>query len=274
VTRYQTLLLDLDDTLYPASSGVWEAIGDRIDRFMIEVVGIDAAQASPLRQFYFEHYGTSLNGLRLHHGIDPSAYLRYVHDVPLEDFILPDPELRRMIQGLAFPPVIFTNADAAHARRVLTALEVNDLIEQIIDIVALEWVNKPRRRLIARAALCVGSSPASSSTTRFATWSPLRSEWAPCWWDLPNERMGSTTPSPAHPICWPPSPSWAAQTDLLQRLPDSWRPTSGCRCNRRSPWLRTRAPSWLSEGRPSTGGRWVSVWPCESGSCKRVARRE
>lgn len=160
MARYQTLLLDLDDTLYPASSGVWEAIGERINRFMIEVVGIDADRASPLRQFYFEHYGTSLNGLRVHHGIDPSAYLRFVHDVPLEDFILPDPDLRRMIQRLAFPPVIFTNADVAHARRVLAALQVDDLIEQIIDIVALEWVNKPQPEAYRRAlALCHQSDP-------------------------------------------------------------------------------------------------------------------
>jgi putative hydrolase of the HAD superfamily len=160
VARFQTLLLDLDDTVYPASSGLWEAIGERINRFMIEVVGIDADQAPALRRLYFERYGTSLSGLRLHHGIDPFAYLRFVHDLPLEDHLSPDPRLRLMLQRLSIPPVIFTNADAAHARRVLDVLGVGDLIGEVIDIVALEWVNKPLPDAYRRAlALCRQDDP-------------------------------------------------------------------------------------------------------------------
>src|SRR3972149_1205686 len=160
MARFQSLLLDLDDTLYPASSGVWEAIGDRINRFMIEVVGIDPGQAPALRQFYFEHYGTSLNGLRRHHGVDPFAYLSYVHDVPLENYLWPDPGLRRMLEDLAVLPVIFTNADAAHARRVLSLLGVGDLVGEIIDIVALDWMNKPQPEAYHRAlALCRQDDP-------------------------------------------------------------------------------------------------------------------
>jgi putative hydrolase of the HAD superfamily len=148
-------LLDLDDTVYPAGTGLWEAIGERINRFMVEAVGIDPVRASSLRQQYFERYGTSLNGLRIHYRIDPFAYLAYVHDLPLEAYLGPDPSLRRMLTQLSVPPVIFTNADSAHARRVLRVLGVDDLIGQIIDIVALEWVNKPQPEAYRRAmALC------------------------------------------------------------------------------------------------------------------------
>jgi putative hydrolase of the HAD superfamily len=154
------LLLDLDDTLYPASSGLWEAIGERINRFMIDVVGRPAHQAPRLRQLYFERYGTSLNGLRLLHGIDPFDYLRYVHDLPLEDYIAADPALRRMLERLVVAPVIFTNADTAHARRVLSVLGVDDLVDQIIDIVALEWINKPEPEAYRRALqLCLQDDP-------------------------------------------------------------------------------------------------------------------
>lgn len=160
MARFRTVLLDLDDTLYPASSGVWEAIGDRINRFMVEVVGIDPVEAPALRQLYFERYGTSLNGLRRHHGVDPFAYLSFVHDVPLEDFLSPDPELRRMLERLAVRPTIFTNADIAHARRVLSLLGVADLIGEVIDIVALEWINKPEPAAYHRAlTLCRQDDP-------------------------------------------------------------------------------------------------------------------
>jgi putative hydrolase of the HAD superfamily len=162
MARFRTVLLDLDDTLYPASSGVWEAIGDRINGFMVEVVGIDPGEAPALRRLYFERYGTSLNGLRRHHGIDPFAYLSYVHDVPLEDFLSPDPELRRMLERLAVRPTIFTNADTAHARRVLSLLGVADLIGEVIDIVALEWINKPESAAYHRAlTLCRQDDPAA-----------------------------------------------------------------------------------------------------------------
>ena len=162
MARYRTLLLDLDDTIYPASSGLWEVIGDRINRFMIEVVGIKPIQAPVLRRLYFERYGTSLNGLRLHHGVDPNAYLRYVHDVPLQDYLSPDPGLRRMLENLARPAVIFTNSDSAHARRVLAVLGVGDLIDQIVDIIALEWVNKPQPGAYRRAmSLCGQDNPSA-----------------------------------------------------------------------------------------------------------------
>jgi len=160
VARYQTLLLDLDDTVYPPSSGMWEAIGERINRFMIEAVGIEPAQAPALRRFYFERYGTSLNGLIQNHAIDPYAYLGFVHDLPLEEYLSPDPRLRRMLEDLVIPPVIFTNADAAHARRVLGVLGVSDLVDRIIDIVALAWVNKPRPEAYRRALeLCDQPDP-------------------------------------------------------------------------------------------------------------------
>lgn len=155
MARFHALLLDLDDTVYPADTGLWEAIGDRINRFMVEAVGIDPLQASAIRQQYFERYGTSLNGLRIHHGIDPFDYLRYVHDLPLDQYLTPDAGLRRMLTQLSVPAAIFTNADSAHARRVLRALGVDDLIELIVDIVALEWVNKPQPEAYRKAmALC------------------------------------------------------------------------------------------------------------------------
>jgi len=158
--RFQTLLLDLDDTLYPADSGVWEAIGERINAFMVERVGIDPGEAPRLRQMYFREYGTSLNGLRRLHGADPLEYLRYVHDIRLEHYLAPDPDLRRMLERLAVPPVVFTNADQAHARRVLGILGVDDLVPRIVDIVALEWVNKPEPEAYRRAMrLCGQTDP-------------------------------------------------------------------------------------------------------------------
>lgn len=159
----RTLLLDLDDTIYPAGIGLWEAIGVRINEFIVQKVGVSPGEASALRERYFREYGTSLNGLRLHHAVDPHEYLAYVHDVPLDSYLAPDPRLHRTLEQLPVRPVIFTNADGGHARRVLARLGVADLVGQVIDIEALEWVNKPEPEAYRRAlALCDESDPTAS----------------------------------------------------------------------------------------------------------------
>ena len=55
--------------------------------------------------------------------------------------------------------VIFTNADALHARRVLRRLGIAHHFERIIDIRTLEFVNKPDRRAYLRALQLVGARP-------------------------------------------------------------------------------------------------------------------
>lgn len=157
MTDLHTLFLDLDDTLYPHGNGVWHAIGDRITLFLIDRLGLTEPEAIDLRRQYFEDYGTTLNGLRLHHQIDPADYLQFVHDLPLERYLQPDPALRQMLAGLRVQRVVFTNADRAHAERVLQALDIADCVSSIIDIYALEFANKPEQAAYLRAMALAGS---------------------------------------------------------------------------------------------------------------------
>ena len=153
-------LIDLDDTLYGAETGLWPAIGLRIERFMVEAMGLAAATVPTLRRRYFETYGTTLKGLVAEHGIDPAAYLRFVHDLPLEQYLCPAPELDAMLARLPLIKAIFTNADAAHARRVLAQLGVVHRFETIVDIEALGYRCKPEPAAYARALEMVGATAA------------------------------------------------------------------------------------------------------------------
>ena len=83
----RVLLFDLDDTLYARACGLWPAIGQRINAYMVERMGLRPDEARALRQVYLEAYGTTLNGLRHEHGIDPVDYLAFVHDLPLERYL-------------------------------------------------------------------------------------------------------------------------------------------------------------------------------------------
>lgn len=141
--RFSHIFFDLDDTLYPATNGLWNSIRQRMNEYMLERLNIPPEQVAIIRRQYFEAYGTTLRGLQLHYQVDADEFLAYVHDLPIETVIAPDPELRALLQSLSQPKWIFTNADANHAGRVLSALGVRDCFNDIIDIRAMNFVCKP-----------------------------------------------------------------------------------------------------------------------------------
>jgi len=155
--NFTTLFLDLDDTLYPHTSGLWEVVGSRIQTYIEKKLNVSAEDASHLRAQYLAQFGTTLNGLIHHHQIDPMEYLDYVHDVPVENLIPPDPELQTMLASITIPRLIFTNAHLEYAVRVLNQLGISDLVTQIIDILALDFSNKPNPEAYHRALILAGN---------------------------------------------------------------------------------------------------------------------
>ncbi len=141
--NFSTLLIDLDDTVYPADSGVWQAIRQRIDLFVAEKFRLPMEDAMLLRQKLFLEYGTTMRGLQAAYHIDEDEYLAFVHHIPLADYLQPDPELADILGRIPQRKIIFTNADTAHARRVLAVLELEDCFDQIIDIKAMAPYCKP-----------------------------------------------------------------------------------------------------------------------------------
>lgn len=141
--RFTTLFFDLDDTLYPASNGLWPAIKDRMTLYMIERLCLPEKDVPILREQYFKMYGTTLRGLQERHNVDKDDYLAFVHDLPLKDYLKPNPIVRAVIASLPTRNLIFTNADVLHARRVLAALELDDLFEIIVDVNAVAPYCKP-----------------------------------------------------------------------------------------------------------------------------------
>jgi putative hydrolase of the HAD superfamily len=155
---WSVVFFDLDDTLYPPSCGVWPAIGERIQAYVMDRLGVTYEEATQLRRSYFEKYGTTLNGLWHLHSVDPSDYLEFVHAIPLETMIQPDPDLLSMLQALPQKRIVFTNATREHAERVLACLGVSSEIDTIVDLFALEMANKPDQAAYERALKLAGES--------------------------------------------------------------------------------------------------------------------
>jgi putative hydrolase of the HAD superfamily len=137
------LIFDLDNTLYPAEKHLFGLIDVRINRYMTEVVGIPAAEVDALRREYWRLYGVTLQGLIRHHAVDPEDYLGYVHDVDVNARLTPDPALRRAIAALPQRKAVLTNGSICHARRVLAALAIDDLFEEVYDIRVADYQPKP-----------------------------------------------------------------------------------------------------------------------------------
>ncbi len=154
---FTTIFFDLDDTLYPSSTGLWDLIGDRIGLFMHNEVGLKWEIIPDKRRDLFVQYGTTLRGLVVEYQIDPRKYLDFVHDVPVEKILKPSPGLREKISTLNFSKIIFTNADRKHAQRVISNLELDDCFDQIIDICDMDPYCKPQLEAFQRAMKMAGN---------------------------------------------------------------------------------------------------------------------
>ncbi len=155
---FTTLFFDLDDTLYPPQNGVWSAIRERMHIYMLEKLRLPPDKAASLRRLYFETYGTTLRGLQTHYHIDAEEYLAFVHDLPIRKMVHPDPELRALILSLPQRKFIFTNADSAHAGRILEALELQGCFDDIIDVRRLNFHCKPEPVVYQMALDLAGES--------------------------------------------------------------------------------------------------------------------
>jgi putative hydrolase of the HAD superfamily len=141
--RFTTFFFDLDETLYPASTGLWSVLRGRIIAFMHERMGFPLEEIPTISEKYFREYGTTLRGLQANHNVNIDDYLAFVHDVPLDQYLHPDPELRRVLESIPARKFIFTNADCAHAARVTKIIGLDGLFESCIDVHAIAPYCKP-----------------------------------------------------------------------------------------------------------------------------------
>jgi len=141
--RIKTLLIDLDDTVYPASSGFWPVIRERLDRYLHEYMGFSKDIIPELREHLYSKYGTTLRGLQAEYKVDTEDYLSFVRNVPIEDHLTVQPELYNTLASYSQSKFIFTNADKKYAERVLRSLGIDELFKGIIDIHTIAPYCKP-----------------------------------------------------------------------------------------------------------------------------------
>ena len=142
LSHIDTWIFDLDLTLYGPEANIMSQVRERIALFVERHFNISPEEAHKIRHSYWKKYGTTLGGLMAEHEVDAHSYLDFVHDVDM-GLLHPAGSLRRQIAALPGRKLIFTNADAPYAERVLAARGLSDLFEDIFDIHRMQHVPKP-----------------------------------------------------------------------------------------------------------------------------------
>ena len=137
-------IFDLDNTLYRADAGFFQQIDVKMTEFVSRYLQLDPLDARDIQKKYLVEYGTTLSGLMAVHGMDPSEFLVFVHDVDLS-MLAPSPALRAAISNLEGRKFIFTNGSRGHAENVATYLQLWDLFDGAFGVDDVNYIPKPQR---------------------------------------------------------------------------------------------------------------------------------
>ena len=155
-------VFDLDNTLYPAATRLFDQIEPRMTAYVMEALGVDEARANHLRMHYWKTYGTTLAGLMREHDVDPGPYLHDVHQIDFS-VLTPCPELAAHITALPGRRIVYTNGTAPYAEQVLEARGLSGLFDAIYGVEHAGFRPKPEREAFEAIFARDGTDPARAA---------------------------------------------------------------------------------------------------------------
>ncbi len=141
----KNILFDCDGVLYSDLEAVFGQVSRKMTEYISNKLKVDLKKAKELQTNYFHKYNTSLNGLMIHHEIDPKEFLDFVHDIDLS-FLEKDTVLRYELENINLRKFVFTNGSQNHVKHIATTLGIDDQFEGIFDIVDAEYHPKPEAK--------------------------------------------------------------------------------------------------------------------------------
>ena len=140
--KIKNFIFDCDGVLYDDLEGVFGQVSKRMTKYISKKLNLNLEKAKELQTNYFHKYNTSLNGLMIHHDINPQEFLKYVHDINL-DFLKKDLKLRKELLELKTKKFVFTNGSHEHASNITKTLGIKDLFDGFFDITDCNFIPKP-----------------------------------------------------------------------------------------------------------------------------------
>ena len=138
----KNFIFDCDGVLYNDLEKVFGQVSKRMTSYISKKLNLDLKKAKELQTNYFHKYNTSLNGLMIHHNINPNDFLKYVHEINL-DFLEKDLFLREELIKLKAKKFVFTNGSHEHVANITKHPGINDLFDGSFDITDCNFIPKP-----------------------------------------------------------------------------------------------------------------------------------
>jgi putative hydrolase of the HAD superfamily len=157
-----TWVFDLDNTLYPHEARIWPQVDERITIFLAELFGLDGLSSRALQKYFYQKYGTTLNGLMREYDVHPDDFLDFVHHIDVS-MLAPDPALGEAIAALPGRKLIYTNGTVKHAQNVAGKLGILDRFDGLFGITEGGFTPKPDREAFERFYQAFGVAPARSA---------------------------------------------------------------------------------------------------------------
>ena len=161
-SHVRTWVFDLDNTLYPPGADLFGQMHPRMARFLMEELGVDAAEAGRLRDLYYHEHGTTLAGLIARHGTDSARYLDEVHEIDFS-VLAPDPDLRDAVDALPGRRIVFTNGPRHYALRVLEGVGLTGCFAAVYGVEEAGMVSKPALAAFETVFALDGLDPRSAA---------------------------------------------------------------------------------------------------------------
>ncbi|KAG6482861.1 hypothetical protein ZIOFF_059500 [Zingiber officinale] len=156
--KYECLLFDMDDTLYPLASGLNLACRKNIQGnvvvtsdskhiktfglsvgfcsmtdYMLHHLNIEENQVPKLCLDLYKEHGTTMAGLKeLGYQFDDDEFHAFVHGRLPYETLKPDPVLRSILLSVPQRKIIFTNADTVHSAKVVSRLGLEDCFDGVV----------------------------------------------------------------------------------------------------------------------------------------------
>ena len=147
------LLLDLDNTLYPSSTGLGEEMDTRMTEYVASLLKMNAEEALKTRRRNSRRHGSTIKWLMTEGFTRVDEFLDYVHPKNLVEFLDADhaAETQSVLDEISVPASVLTNAPSEHASRVLDCLGIRDRFEHVFDLRWSGFVGKPSPTVYTRA---------------------------------------------------------------------------------------------------------------------------
>jgi putative hydrolase of the HAD superfamily len=153
------LIFDFDETLYsPYKCKLADQILNRMVGFIMNHFGLPWDAARKISGDYRKQYGSTVNGLRDNHNIQPEVFLEYSYNMDLSELVVNE-QLRDNLYKIPERKVILSNASEKYIEKSLNLMGIQDCFSDIFGIYKTNITPKPQPESLKTVLKYTDSNP-------------------------------------------------------------------------------------------------------------------